>query len=164
MDERELAPEEAFPSPRALLRRPAKRALRWLDRRLLDGRSRLICLVVGIPSVLAVSFGVAGLVSTPRSEPVDAALLAEAKRLDLDYAAVAAAPHQFAGKPVLWCLINDLQTGRYVVGGNVSWPVEIAGPSLLPMATARMGRCRETLAVVEERGEYGVRLRFAGHP
>lgn len=154
-----LAPESAFPDPRRLLRRPGKKL--W---RLLDGRSRAICVVVGIPSILAVSLGTAGFFSTPAAQPVDAALLAQARELGLDYQTVFSSPAAHAGKAVVWCLIKDMNSGRFVVGGNLSWPVEIYGPSLPPMSTARMGACHDTLAVVEGPGEYGVRLRFAGHP
>lgn len=141
----------------------AKRGLRKLWR-VLDGRSRLICLVVGVPSLVAVSFGAAGLATTPRAEPVDAALLAEARRLDLDYVTVAAAPHRYLGKPVLWCLIKDMNSGRVVVGGNLSQPVAVSGADLPPMATARMGLCRDTLAVVVEGEDAGVALRHVGRP
>jgi hypothetical protein len=161
MDE-ELVPEAAFPGRRRLSIW-AKRVQRKLFR-VLDARSRLICLVVAVPSVVAAGAGLTGLLTTPAREPVDAALLSEARQLDLDYQTVFSSPSAHAGKPVLWCLIKDDNSRRYVVGGNLSWPVEIDGPSLPPMPTARMGVCHDTLAVVEGRGEYGVRLRFAGHP
>jgi hypothetical protein len=161
--EEQLGPESAFPGRRRLLIW-AKRAQRKLFR-VLDARSRLICLVVGTPAVVAAAAGTVGVFTTPAAERADPALVAEARRLDLDYPTVASAPYRFAGKHVLWCLIKDMNSGKIVVGGNLSQPVSgAADPGLPPMSTARMGRCRSYLAVIEPATELGVHLRVLGRP
>jgi hypothetical protein len=106
----------------------------------------------------------AALVAPPALSPFDGALHAEARRLGLGYEAVSADPAAHAGKPVVWCLVEAMNPQGLFVDGNMSRPVEMSGGDFRPMATARMGVCRPTLAVVEGRGERGVALRFAGHP
>ena len=50
--------------------------------------------------------------------------IAEAKRLDLSYSAVAASPDSFAGRPVIWCIDSPSATSSYVAG-RPSWPVAL---------------------------------------
>jgi hypothetical protein len=104
------------------------------------------------------------LASPPAVRPFDGALHAEARRLGLGYDEVSQDPQAHAGKPVVWCLVEAMSPQGLFVGGNMSRPVEMAGGDFKAMATARMGVCRPTLAVVEGRGERGIALRFAGHP
>jgi hypothetical protein len=106
----------------------------------------------------------AALASARGEFPVDAALLAEARRLGLGYPEVSADPAAHAGKPVVWCLVRSANPAGLVVDGNMSRPVEMGGGDFMDMATARMGTCRPTLAVVEPGSGPVVRLRFAGHP
>lgn len=157
-----LAPESAFPG-RVRLSIWGKRAQRKLFR-VLDGRSMLFCAFIALPAAALAAAAVGTVVLRAKGDPVDPALLAEAKRLDLDYVTVSAAPHLYVGKPVLWCLIHDRNSRRVVVGGNLSQPVGISGADLPPMDTARMGLCRETLAVVVEGEGLGVNLRYVGRP
>lgn len=142
----------------------SKRARRGF-KRLLDGRSLLFCLVLALPFALLSAAAVAAIVRDAKGDAVDPALLAEAKALDLDYIAVAAAPHEYAGKPVYWCLMRDMVTRGIVVDGNVSQPVRIGGGEFgHENPTARMGRCYMTLAVIEADKTPGVQLRYVGQP
>jgi hypothetical protein len=163
----DIAAEELFPGRESLRRWLSKP--RRAVKNALKGKAGLLCAV----AILMAGFYAyvvdwrevaASLIAGQPSYPVDPALLAEAKRLGLEYEAVSANPSLFAGKPVLWCLVRDEHTWRPVVDGNINWPVDVPGAELKPMATARMGRCRPTLGVVEASKEPGVHLLFAGHP
>lgn len=91
----------------------------------------------------------------------DAALVAEARRLNLSYETVAANPRAHAGRPVIWCLSQD--EGRTYVDGRTGWLVEIAGP--VPKAASWRGsRCLSIVAVIEESSAPNVRLSWAGRP
>ena len=157
-----LPPEEAFPEPSRFVKR-TKRAMK----NALAGKAGLLC---GVAVLFAASYAytvnwsevAASLASARSSYPVDAALLAEAKKLDLDFDTVVANPTAHGGKPVLWCLVKE--NSKLLVDGNMSWMVNMGGGDFNPVATGRMGRCKSTLAVVEKSAEPGVHLLFRGHP
>jgi hypothetical protein len=127
----------------------------------------VFCAFIARPAAALAAAAVGRVVLRALGDPVDPALLAEARRLDLDYVTVSAAPHLYVGKPVLWCLTRQDShlKPETIVGGNISQGVRIGGGDMLPVNTGWRGRCKTTLAVVQETEELGlVSLRFVGHP
>lgn len=133
----------------------------------LAGKAGLLCAVAVL---FAASYAytvnwsdvAASLASGRPSYDIDAALLAEAKKLDLDFDTVSGNLSAHYGKPVLWCLVKE--NNKLLVNGNMSWMVNMGGGDFNPVATGRMGACKDTLAVVEKTAEPGVHLLFRGHP
>ena len=158
----DLPPEEAFPEPNRFVLK-TKRVIK----NALAGKAGLLCAVAVL---FAASYAytvnwsdvAASLVSGRSSYPVDAALLAEAKKLDLDYDTVSGNLPAHYGKPVLWCLVKE--NSKLLVNGNMSWMVNMGGGDFNPVSTGRMGACKDTLAVVEKSDMPGVHLAFRGHP
>ena len=87
-------------------------------------------------------------------------LLAEARRLNLDYEQVLAKPVAYVGKPVVWCVDTPAKDHSFVAG-RPGWVVALTGRSedYTTMAAASGGYCLNLLAVIDgfERGV--VRLR-----
>jgi hypothetical protein len=82
-----------------------------------------------------------------------AALLSEARALNLDYETVLARPQVYLGKPVLWCIDRPSSDLSYV-SGRPAWPVALSGPYEYVG-----GRCRDTLAVITGSESGLIRLR-----
>lgn len=163
----ELAPEEAFPGPQRTVERALKR-MNAVLRDALAGKAGLLCALAVLFAAgwaYSVDWGlVASSFSYGRPDyHIDAAVLAEAKKLGLDYDVVAAEPSKYAGKPVIWCLVKELPSDRVYVDGNIGWAVNMPGGSFNPVATARMGACKKTLAVIEKSTGPGVHLAFLAH-
>ena len=82
-----------------------------------------------------------------------------AYRLKLSYEEVAANPHKYAGKPVVWCVDHS---GVSYLEGRPSQTLSWSNEQAVPHTSDR--HCEKMLAVVEESGSEGVLLRYIGTP
>jgi hypothetical protein len=83
-------------------------------------------LLVGYLVSLRVGDVGAGFLDRFHERSSNAPLLADARRLNLDYEQVAAKPRDFVGKPVVWC-VNTPSAGHSYVAGRPAWPVALNG-------------------------------------
>lgn len=162
----EFLPESAFRDPGHWVRR-VRRAVN----NALKGKAGLSCVLAVLVAagwVYSVDWKeISGSLAAGRVKnhhPADPALLAEAKKLALDYETVAAAPQAYAGKPVAWCITEEYSTKRTMVRSNGGWIVNLTGSPLPGVYNARMSHCVEMLAAIEKSDVPGVHLRFAGLP
>lgn len=159
----DLPPEEAFPEPNRFVMK-AKRVIK----NALAGKAGLLCAVAVVLAAgwaYSVNWSEVGasLATARPTYTYDPAVLAEAKKLDLDYDTVSANPSAYAGKPVLWCLVKQMGTDRPFVNGNMSWIVDMQGGAVEAVPTGRMAVCKPTLARVEKTAAPGVHLEFIAH-
>ncbi len=87
--------------------------------------------------------------SSFRLRSPNASMLAQARRLGLDFDRVVSEPAAAVGKPVVWCVSSN--NGEHgFVNGNPSLPVVWAHPSAqLQTNDGSHGHCLKELAVVE---------------
>lgn len=112
--------------------------------------------------LLSTNWGTAGLgfQEVFAGRHMNAAMLSEARRLDLSYDRVVADPAAAAGKPVAWC-VDSFDGKAGFVEGRQTEPVVWAYPSQdLKSSPGAYGYCLKTLSVVVgvERGVPQLRL------
>jgi len=78
----------------------------------------------------------------------NASLLAEARRLNLDYEKVLADPKAYVGKPVAWCISTTAANSSFVAG-RPAWPVALNGSfDDYRTNTGSASYCLDVLAVI----------------